>query len=453
MPVLYFLAIILSITLAWVSSSAAVGFFLFLFVFTGSLFCWMLTQRTGEFSHTLMLFYVLFIVYNLYALISYLDYTLIGTFFLYNDQIHFYGEAVTLSKSASWGDIFNEVFVKRIYPEQPLAYFIFGTIGYVAENYFDGQNVLLQAIFVSFPAILINLLLYKLLLFYTDAKKAFKFTFLFALLSGVFYYSPWILRDIHMALLYTAGIYIIHTRFSYVRLLVLILLNVLAIELRLEHGLFFLFIPLLYLYFQGKHHKFIRVMYVPIILTAFVGFTFLLLYLMPEINMALRSLENYTEYTTDRLGGGLATSLYKLPAGLKQVAIILYSQISPFPPWAILQNANSGYQQIVGVISFITAVFWGIIFIFLLLSAPAAKRNRLLPTNLVVLLAFTLLFFLVNTANMSERRIMSMYPVVFIAFVRINNALQPKRRAFLIRSALFVYLVLMVLYILLKYLL
>lgn len=92
----------------------------------------------------------------------------------------FYESGNYLSQFTSIKDIFNACFVERIHIETECAYFIFGTISFLANRFLDGNSIFLQSIFVSYFAILTNLFVYKTLSFYVLPKKALKYTLIYS---------------------------------------------------------------------------------------------------------------------------------------------------------------------------------------------------------------------------------------------------------------------------------
>ena len=377
----------------------------------------------------------------------------INGFFIYPDQEHFFSISNQLGEKSSISKIFIECFVKRVHIEQEAAYFLFGVIAFVGNNFFDGNSFLLQSIYVSFLAILTNLFVYKILTYYIPVKAALKYTCLYAFFSFIFYYSPWILRDIHIAFLYSIGVYLIHTKFSLKTLLLFIPLIVITWEFRMAHGLFYLFMPLFYLYFRGRNHLIIKKIWKPTILLGAVLFLFIIIYLIPNINSALANLSNYQSHTTETLNDGIGAKLYSLPIALKETAVIIYSQLQPLPPWVILENSRNIYQVVVGLIMLSTAIFWSFLFLFLILIL-FMKRSlfKKIPKELYVLVGISLIFFFLNTSNMNVRRIIAMYPITFALYAHVNHSLllRNKMAVKIFTAILYIFLILM--YLIIKYL-
>src|SRR5699024_4430480 len=74
----------------------------------------------------------------------------------------------------------------------------------------------------------------------TDKKIACKSAITYGLFSVVFFYSVGLMRDIHIALIYAIGFYILITKkYSLKNIIILSGLGVIVYYLRFENGLFF----------------------------------------------------------------------------------------------------------------------------------------------------------------------------------------------------------------------
>ena len=400
----------------------SIGVFILL---TGSLLCYLLSKgKQIVEKNLLVIFFLNFTFYLLYAVIVYYSYIEQNDFFLFSDQRTFYESGNYLSQFTSIKDIFNACFVERIHIETEGAYFIFGIISFLADRYLDGNSILLQSICVSYFAILTNLFVYKTLSFYVLPKQALKYTLFYALLTPIFFYSPWILRDIHIAFLYSIGIYLIHTSFSIKKLLLFIPLIIITAEFRLEHGFFYLVFPLLYILLQGRNHPNYKVIIKLFLIIALVFSGVIINAILPKLNSIREGLSRYELYTEEALNyQGLGHYLYELPVGIKQIAIIIYSQISSFPPWAIIEKSSSFLTFIIGVIKFIVSVYWSLVFFFIVYSSFFKKSRMLFSKNMIIYLTIVFLFFLLNTSNMNDRRLIALYPLIYVVYVYLRNSL------------------------------
>ena len=406
---------------------SAIGMSFLIFTFIGIFTSGILSGAKQPHMHNLLLlFFVNLFAYTLFSLLSYYPYLTTGQFFIYPDQYHFYEHGEKLGHFGSLSEIYRACFIDRIHLENEAAHFLHGSIAFFANKYFNGNSVLLQIIHTSFWGILIGLFIYKILHFYVPNAKAFKYSLLYSLLSPVFYYSPWILRDIHVALLYSAGIYIMHTRFSVLRLTILMLLAYITLEFRLQHGVFYVIFIGIYVFFRGKTHAYYRVI-LPITLIVFVfSLSLIITALWPKIEFVFRNFQSYSSYTEARVGEGFGAYLYTLPPGIKHFSIAIYSQISQFPPWVGIEKSETFVQGLIGSIELISSMFWSYVFLFLLLSMFWGEQR--LPKLLLFLLVVAFIFLVSNTANMNIRRLVGIYPIIYTAFVYVKETLPQKKK-------------------------
>ncbi|MEG3658753.1 hypothetical protein V5097_15190 [Arenibacter palladensis] len=432
------------------STSIAISLLFFLSLGTGISF-WISKDIKQDTQNLLKILYAVFSVYVLFSVIGYLDYITINDFFLFVDQTHFYEAGDILSKNASIAQIFHDCFVLRIHEENEAAYFIFGIIGFMSNTYFDDNNILLQSLHISFLAMLLNLFLYKTLIYYTDRTQALRYTLLFAFFSPLFFYSPWILRDVHIAFLYAVGIYLMHTRFTITRLLLFIPLIIITFEFRLEMGLFYLVMPLYYIYFRGKQHKHYKLLFTSLIFIGIGVLGLALNFLITSINETLRSFEGYSNYTEENLGDGLGGMLYKLPMGLKQIAITFFSQITPFPAWGKFLDATTIYEYVIAFAEFCGAIFWSYLFLFMCFSFTNKKVRKNLSKENIAILLIALVFIMGNSSEMNTRRILCIYPLIYIVYINIRQWLPFKKQIAYSNSSIALYSALSVIYFFVKY--
>ncbi len=452
MVFLLILAVLVSTGIAFLTGSTSIAISLLFFMTLGTAISfWLSTGNTKDSQNLVRIFLAVYSIYALFSVIGYLDFKAINDFFLNPDQVDFYGFGNILSKNENFSQIFQECFVLRIHEENEAAYFIFGSIGFIANKYFDGNSILLQSLHVSFLAMILNLFLYRTILFHTHRAQALNYTLLFAFFSPLIFYSPWILRDVHIALLYAMGIYIMHTRFTIKRLLLFIPLIIITLEFRLEMGLFYFFMPVFYIYFRGKHSHNYKILLPSFIFIGIALLGLVLNFLIDSINSALGSFEGYSNYTEENLGEGLGAMLYELPEGLKQIAIVLFSQITPFPAWGKFLVSDTIYEYVISFIECSGAIFWSCIFLFMCFSFANGKIRKQLSKENIVVLIIVLAFLLGNSSEMNTRRILCIYPLIFILYLNIRQMLPNSKRRHYSYSSVAVYSALSLIYFYIKY--
>lgn len=395
-----------------------IGIYLF-FLFSCYCISYIIFDTTIERVKTLKIFRLSSFLYFSFALFSFWSYIENNnSFFQYSDQDNFYEMSQYLGSLPNIKSIFDACFINQPYlalTENQGAYFYLGIISYFANIYLGGNSVIFQILNVSFLAALIPVFVFRILAYFVSLKSAFRYVIIFIFCSHVFYYSPWILRDIHIALLYAIGLSILFSPFKVYRLIVLSLLVFITTFFRLEHGLFMLFMPLLYVYEQTKYNKFIHYTFVIIGLGVCV---FLGTIILPEVISIQSTLSGYVDYTQEAAEeGGLGKYIYRLPIGIKQIVTVLYSQMSPFPSWNLAVNAKNFPQFIIGIVQMVAPLFWFIVW-FCIVKVMSTKRYKnILPSIAIYAGLILVVFLLLNSSNMNPRRLICMYPVLYLFFV------------------------------------
>ncbi|GAA0881349.1 hypothetical protein GCM10009119_43190 [Algoriphagus jejuensis] len=410
--------------IALFSASSGVLFFLTTTYFVGIITAIFLSDRDqADKTNLLFLFDLAFLVYNLFVFVAYYSFIEAdNSFFKYSDQYVFYEIAEQLGRNSSLKQIYHDCFVYRLHIEQEGAYFLFGTIAYLSNNFFDGNSILIQSISVSFFAILINLFVYKIISHHTTKFIALRYAVLYLVFSHILAYSPWLLRDVHIALLFAIAIYILHLEFSYISLVLLLCLNLFTFEFRFEHGLVFTFFPLFYIVNNSIQSKY-KEIYVSILILFLlvVGINYYSL-IISNFSKVSNSLDNYTEFTEESVSSsdGLGAIIYRLPSGVSHIARVVFSQISPFPPWVEIQKSTTLSQSIIGLVTGISSLFWSFVFF---INVKYFRYSRYMSSHTKYLLIFAVVFLFLNSSNISERRIMAIYPLLYVFFIFVTSRL------------------------------
>lgn len=456
MQKIIFLAIInflLSIFLSIIVGSSAVGVSLIIFLFSAIYFCYLLGKKKNEdVNNLLIILFVTFPLYLFYVLLVNANYVESNSFFLYPDQYGLFQDSEDLGNNKSIIKIYQLCFIDRIHYEMEGFYFLMGVISYISNTFFDGNSVLLQSMHISFLAILTNLLMYKFLKNNEVQRNILKYTITYAILSPIFFYSPWILRDIHIAFLFMVGLVLISSKFSFKKLLLLLFIIFLVFEFRVENGLFMIIFVPYYIIFKARSHRYFKFATFSFVIIFIISLPFLVELLIPKFKNTITLLENYETYTLESLENqGLGKYLYRLPFGLKHIAIVLYSQITHFPPWAIIEISQTPYQILIGIISLVKSVFWSLLFILSVISLFSKNARKILNKNLILLLLFFILYLFLNSSNINDRRLLAMYPILFLYIGNLNLKISKKEMNHFLKIASIIYLVMMISYIFIKF--
>jgi len=175
--------------------------------------------------------------------------------------------------------------------------------------------------------------------------------------------------------------------------------------------------PAYYLYQQRYNTIFLKWARPIISMSGIFLLVLLFNYLLLEINLNMETYNDYSEYTDENVKDGLGSLLYQLPAGIKQVSIMFFSQLSPLPPWVGLNSLNNLFINITGIVLLVTTIYWSYVFLFTSISFFDGFLRFNYPFNFFILFFIVLLFLLFNTSNMNVRRLLSIYPIIIILHV------------------------------------
>lgn len=365
------------------------------------------------------------------ASINYYDYVNKGTFFLYSDQIHFYEQARIVSNQGSIKDCI--IYASENYLEYNFIYGLNGILGYIDRMISNEVHLLPLLFSVSYFTALIPVFFYHTIILYLPSRISLKSSLYFGLATPIIAYSGYLLRDIHLALVFSFVFFLIVREISIVRILGLLLMIPVVAGMRLANVFLLIAIMIIYL-FNNRTTRLIR--FFSIVIIVVVG-----LYSAPQIASMLTStvdrLDTYTTWTSEQVehSDGLGKTLYKLPPVIKE-AMIIANGLASFPFWNQLQSATDTPKFIMGSYDTIANIGWffilsGIIYfarpIWYLLRQ---KKYRLLL--LLVLLSFA--YVASNVTNMDTRRIMYVYPLMTLPFLMVYYPQSKKAKR---RHALF----------------
>lgn len=314
--------------------------------------------------------------------------------------------------------------------------------GVIARGLNANLFVTLQ-ISVLFLYSFIGVIIYRLFLKCNfNTKAAFKYTLIISLCSILFYYSSMFLRDIHIALLYLLAIYLtFNAKFSLITLLKIVVLILLTCVLRIESGLFLIVtIPVyLLLSLQNSRYKIVVISF-SIVALAITG-----LYILNNrqtIEIIVSS--NREAYIESEKGSGIIGTLQSIPI-LGDFASIIYNALQPIPFWSRLEAApNSKYGEPADNImnfplSFAAFFNWLVIvylFAWLLIKGIRKRTKGYIFKPLAYQLWTGLTFFFLQSAVMSQRRLIPYYVIYYILFFIIFERTQKEEKKYINAIAL-----------------
>ncbi|WP_164003318.1 hypothetical protein [Psychroflexus aurantiacus] len=398
------------------------------------------------------LFFTITPFYLIYCLVAHLGYLGNSNFYFYPDQGYFYSVSNNLGELNSFKEIIEACFINRVHFESEGAHFLFGSIAFIANKYFDGNSVLLQSLYVSFFAILSNLFVFKLLKKFLLKSTAKRYTLTFALLTPILFFSPWLLRDVHITFLFSVAIYLTFRKINLKNSILFFAVFTITSQFRMEHSLIILLFFIIHLYYNRQYSSFVK-KYWSVFIFFGVGIITIILFTQSKnLFKAVETLDRYELHTVSELNdSGLGSKLYDLPFGIKHLAIAVNSQLTPLPPWALINFHQNIFVILTATTLGVVTIYWSYIFLFLLYSFTTEGIIRKLPKSLFLFLILVVAFLLLNSTNVVVRRIMVIYPVIFLIYAFVKEyKLNEYKKSIIHRRSVISYIFLLVIYILFK---
>lgn len=387
-------------------------------------------NKGQEAKETSKIFNRIFTLGSIYMLISFAFMTVNNFDFLLAYDSHYYFIPTTkdyLLSGSYWRaleSIWNNYdFFNRFQS----GYFAYATLfGFLSEglgaNFYLGQQISVLLLF-SFVGVVI----FKLFRTNNFTKnKAIKYTLIICLFSILFFYSSQILRDTHILLMYLLGIYFTFKKeFSFFNLLKLLVVIFVCTTLRLESGLFMIILIPTYLLLSLQYSK------KKIIVVFFSGFitvggAVLSMTYLPQVTGVVEA--NQEAYGDDK-GDGIIGTLQKVPiAG--DIAAVIYNAAQPIPFWSRLttNSINKDDQAVYNLMNFprsFAAFFNWLVIVYIafwLFNKKIRKKTKpFISKALSYQLWIGLLFLLIQSDVISQRRLMPYYVMFYILFFIIYS--------------------------------
>ena len=387
-----------------------------------------LSKSDKELRDTFTIFLLTVFFGSILALFVNFDFIHNDTPFLYPDQVHFFEQAQIISLEKSF-KAFMSKSLSGEYGEYSMAYAIFGGLGYIDKLISGTVNFFPLLLSVVYTTALIPVFLYHILKLYFPIGFVFKATLFYGLLTPIMAYSGYLLRDMHISLLTIIAFYWIVRDIRVDRVIGLILLIPIIAGFRVANSFLILAMIIIYL-FAGKTSKFIRFIFLLIASGILIYFSDLL---FGGIESTQNRLSGYIELTSDAIedSSGIGRYLYQLPIGLRELAVTIFT-LSAFPFWSTITFASTLPQYVTVIFSFITNIgsFFILVGVMLNLKSIWIKTSRSKNKILLYLFLLSLLFLLINTANMTFRRIVCIIPFIYIPFLLVYYELSEKQKRF-----------------------
>ena len=320
---------------------------------------------------------------------------------------------------------------------------------YFGNVFLGGSSVYYMTLLQTLFGVLSALVLYKLLIKIVG-KDALKYALCFSVFSLFIIYSNFVVRDIIIAYLYLEAILILTNRFKISKVLILLILVIVTLGIRIQSGIFLVRFILIYIYNKLYNTKYRSVTNFVFIIIGIISAYFL--FSSVYYTDYMEDMDNRKNETADRVAenSGLFSVFSKLPIGVRQVALLLYTQICPFPPYYYLMSADNFSQILISVNVIISEIYWYFVSYTLLFSIFLKKIYRVFTTSELFLLILAMVFILLLSVQPDIRRMMPVYPIIYILYVKSIKIL-PKKWNSMVKGRLFlIYVSLLFVYLLIK---
>lgn len=319
------------------------------------------------------------------------------------------------------------------------------------------SNTIASPLLMTLPQTLFGILsiqtLFRILSRQFEGKTAYRYTLIFSFCSLFFLYSGIIVRDILIAFSFIICLEVVLQPFRISGLLILILMMVFCIGIRLFSGLFISLFIIYYLFFNIKNQR-LRFFLYPILLVVLVVIASSA-FADSMFSKTNDEIDTYTQWQSEASSSsdGFSSSLRRLPKGLSNIALFLYSQMNPFPPYStLLYDDISIPQAYMSVLMTVTAIWWFFISYSVLYLFILKKGYKRLPFRFSCLLLISWLLILVSsTMHVDIRRLMPVYPIIFFIYLYFRFNIYPSKIISIVSKRLaFVYIGLNLVYLIIK---
>lgn len=288
-----------------------------------------------------------------------------------------------------------------------------------ANTSLGGSSVFFMTLFQTMFGALSVVIFYRILLLKFNVHTAYKYTLLYALCSHILFYSSVIIRDITIVYFYMLATWIIMSKFSMRNLAILICCIIIVWGIRLYSGLFLFAYLGYYLYVNvttTRTRKLSLVFFIPMLLV-FAG----LALSTPIFEQTGAELNEYYELSNENSDNGMVSRLMGLPPGISQISLMFFAMIRPFPPFSVLSVADNLSNFVMASVFTLNGVFWFAVFYCIAYGFVCKGWWKKIGFEEKILILVVAVFLIANTAHADVRRMMPVFPILFIYFIKMNT--------------------------------
>lgn len=295
--------------------------------------------------------------------------------------------------------------------------YYFSFIAFFAENVLDGNAVIVQLLGSVLPASLLSVVIFKTIALYVRKEKALRYALFSSLCTPFVYYSVCLLRDIHVAFLFSLIIYLVLLPYKKKNLCRIVLIILLIASFRVWSALFASLFVVYYIYRQYKQKKGVIVVlsFFLLVIAAAMAFS-----VMDSVQERLAMLSRNVEYKVVDNSSYL-TRIFALPTPIKELVIILSSYFTPFTAWNELSSDFNLYHNIFKL-TIVVYEFFSFFVVWLFLKWIFVNKGlKELHESLIVLLVMVFAYFFFSASEFTVRRTMCMFPIIYLSYINIRD--------------------------------
>lgn len=270
--------------------------------------------------------------------------------------------------------------------------------------------------------------------------KSAKYAVIVFCCSIIFFYSSQILRDIHILLIYLLVILYTFKPISFANIVRMILLTVICATFRIESALFLVMVLLSYTYVSSRQKNKSRSAVVLLILVLLIAG----IYFFNDFRAIYD--ENRANYVDDiSTGSGVIALLQRIPI-IGDILSVIYNFLQPMPCWArMAPPVGTDMYEEYNIMGFprVFASFFNCTVLMTTCVWLFGKRRKAvwkdLSMPLKMHICLGIIFLLLQSAVIDQRRLMAYYCVFFILFFSILKTYTRRSRQNIILGALGAY--------------
>ncbi len=453
--VLFSTLFILMYVISFIESNISIVMSTFLLTFVSILFILLISNKEMlkgmlAINALFILFYMLHMLVQYYSMINYNN-----EWYLYFDEKRYFVNSIThVSRLIDEGTNLFDLLGIYEYKDTALYLYIQAYLLYFA-NYYDAVSILTQKQFNVYVSALIPTVLFYILAKFIGRKEAFYAAVIYGIFSFNLTYSSPLLRDGFGAFLYIFVFYYYLLPTSNKNLIMMVFFAFLSYTLRPETGMYAFLISSTYIYFQYssvfKNKALLKTLALFILLPLII----LVIYRYNIIGVMNSLMDRSVEHSiSSTSGGSLGAALLKLPIFIKLPLKFIHSQILSFPPWSILYDSRLDKVVFFRFSEFIASISWLHVWPFILIGIFKDKLFRKMENEKLYFLFILSILYIALSGIISSipRKLMYVYPILFVVATVSYVNMDKNRRNKIMRWSMLGYILLIGLYLSVKYL-